>query len=160
MSGDTTAKLYQAAALIFEELGFFFAEVDLTEEQEEAPLEGAARVRFVGPMTGLIEVRIAGGIMGEIAANMLGQDEPPGVEVQRDALGELTNVICGNLLPALAGARGVFDLSQPLVAARSEEIGEAPDWERAVLVKMGLDEGRAEVLLIVDEVPAECGVAS
>ncbi len=160
MSGDKTSQLFQAAALTFEELGFFYAEADLTEAQEEAPVEAAARVQFVGPMTGHVEVRIAGGILGELAANMLGQDQPPGPGTQRDALGELTNVICGNLLPVLAGSHVIFDLSKPLVRSRSEDIEEAPDWNRAIHVKMGLDQGRAEVLLFLDGAPAECEVVS
>lgn len=78
MNGDKATKLFQAAALTFEELGFFYADADLTEAQEEASIEAAARVRFTGPMTGQVEVRVTGGILGGLAANMLGLDRPPG----------------------------------------------------------------------------------
>ena len=160
MSGDKTSQLFQAAALTFEELGFFYAEADLTEAQEEAPVEAAARVRFVGPMTGHVEVRIAGGILGELAANMLGQDQPPGPGTQRDALGELTNVICGNLLPALAGSRVVFDLGKPDVRSRSKDVEEAPDRSHATHVTLGFEGGRAEVLLFLDVAPVGTEIAS
>lgn len=160
MSADKASQLFQAAALTFEELGFLYAEAELTEAQEEASVEATARVRFTGPMTGQVEVRVAGGILGELAANMLGQEKPPGPGTQRDALGELTNVICGNLLPALAGYRMVFDLSKPDVRSRSEDVEEAPDWDQATHVKLGLGEGRADVLLFLEGVPAEGPVAS
>lgn len=160
MIGDKASQLFQAAALTFEGLGFIYAEADLTEGQEQAPVEAAARVRFTGPMTGQLEVRVAGGILGELAANMLGQDKPPGPGTQRDALGELTNVICGNLLPKLAGSHVVFDLSKPEVRSRSEDMEEAPDWNHATHVKLGLSEGRAEVLLFLDAVPVDNEVAS
>ena len=160
MSGDKKSQLFQAAALTFEGLGFLYAEADLTEAQEQAPFEAAARVRFTGPVTGQVEVRVAGGILGELAANMLGQDKPPGPGTQRDALGELTNVICGNLLPALAGSHVVFDLSKPEVRSRSADMNEAPDWSHATHVKMGLGAGRAEVLLILDSTSGESEVAS
>ena len=48
-----------------------------------------------------------------LAANMLGVDEAPGSAEQADALGELANVLCGNLLPAIAGEQHVFILEAP-----------------------------------------------
>jgi hypothetical protein len=50
-----------------------------------------------------------------VAANMLGldEDDPDIVPKSEDAIRELLNVICGNLLPALYGSEAVFSLGIP-----------------------------------------------
>jgi hypothetical protein len=78
---------------------------------------------------------------------MLGEDEPPSERWQRDALCEIANVICGNALPVIAGAKEVFHLSAPQFIEGAPENGEKPAAEAHV----GLEEGRADVLLFLDE---------
>jgi CheY-specific phosphatase CheX len=92
-----------------------------------------------------------------IASNMLGLDEgdtTPPPEQQRDALKELTSVVCGNLLPRMAGTQAVFKIEAPQIVEPQavEKTGGQGPLARARLI---LDEGRAEfALFIKGEVPA------
>jgi hypothetical protein len=74
--------------------------------------------------------------------------------VSRVSLGEIANVICGNVLLALAGAEAMFSLGVPrgMPAGRAPEPAACHSWE----VRVGLDDGRADVRLRVSE-PAPSG---
>ncbi len=82
-----------------------------------------------------------------LAANMLGQDEAPSERLQRDARGEVANVICGNVLPMIAGADGAFDLDAPRLIDANEL--PANDGLEMVTVEtsLGLEQGRADLRL-------------
>ena len=146
MQTDMQTALYQAAALTFEELGFLFPNEDLEPGQQAAAIDGIVTVDFQGPFNGSLVVRVCGELLPMIAANMLGEMEPPSAELQQDVLGELGNVVCGNALPLIAGREVVFRLSPPCVNAS------APAWEKAAAqTQVGLEEGRADVFLFVKE---------
>jgi hypothetical protein len=74
---------------------------------------------------------------------MLGLVPPLARTIQVDALGEVTNVICGNVLPALAGRDAVFDLGAP----RPLDAHAAPGSAAEAEVLLGLGAGRALVSL-------------
>jgi hypothetical protein len=118
----------------------------LDESQLEATPAAAALVRFNGPISGTLVVVLFGeGLLPSLTANMLGETETPSEEQQKDALREVTNVICGNMLPYLAGVDAVFNLDTPEVLANpgnAPEIG-TPDAQ----VRIGLDSGRADLQL-------------
>ena len=134
--------LYHAATLTFEELGFLFAAPELGDEQKDLPTEETTSVKFRGSnVAGNIVLKTNADLLSVIAANMLGDDEPPAKEMQRDALGEIANVICGNALPEIFGKHEVFKLDAPQHA--SSPINERP----AAAVRVNLDEGCADVLL-------------
>jgi len=50
-----------------------------------------------------------------LTANVLGEEGTPDESMQRDALGELANIVCGNVLPAI-DAHGRYSLGPPAVA--------------------------------------------
>lgn len=150
MSTTTDQLLRRATVSTFESLAFLFAEDECTEAQLAAPLGGTVSVEFHGPMRGRIVLRVTETLMPAIAANMLGDDESHLVPLQRDAIGEMTNVVCGNQLPLLAGTEAVFRLDAPhwrshTSAADDSRAGDAP-LSTAVL---GMDDGRVEVQLFV-----------
>ncbi len=107
MNDQIQKQLSEAAILTFEQLGFMFP---LPERRNSFRSEftAAARVRFSGAFGGTVAVAAYGGLLPALAANMLGEDDPPSAIQQRDALGEVTNVICGNLLPRMAGPEAIF----------------------------------------------------
>ena len=144
--------LRRAAALTFEELGFLLPELDLSEEQNQAETSAGVYVDFVGPFNGRVVVKIGSDLMPVLAANMLGQEETPSLSQQRDAQGELANVICGNLLPMIAGSQAVFHIQAPQFF-----IDQPPDFPGGgtalVEVQIGLDNGRADVQLYVSGQP-------
>jgi CheY-specific phosphatase CheX len=74
---------------------------------------------------------------------MLGEepDDPNAIAKGADALKELLNVLCGNLLTAFAGEEPVFDLAVPETMPFSPE-----DWE-------GLKRLPVTVSYTVDEYP-------
>lgn len=145
MEPDIRSALVQAAASTFELLGFLVPDEEVTSEQEEMPLDAACRVRFRGPISGALEMEVSGPVLAEFAGNMLGSDGPPPRDVEMAALGEAANVICGNVLPAIAGSRAVFDLSAPETSTKA--VVRRPVEGELASVVLGLGEGRVEIVL-------------
>lgn len=148
MSSDLQQALIAAASSTFEQLGFVFADLELSDEQRAAPVEAVAKVSFRGPMSGIVELRLAGGILQEIACNMLGNFDDLDPETLRDAAGELANVVCGNALPAIGGTEAVFDLGAPSVTLGPDDV---TDDDPSGLTEIGLEQGRAEIAIYVTE---------
>jgi CheY-specific phosphatase CheX len=147
MTASTLFPLYPTAAATFEELALLLPSAVLTEEQEALPLVAAASVRFFGPRSGRLELRTSAGVMQAISANMLGLDAAAAVPLQRDALGELGNVLCGNLVAAMTNGIGVFHLHPPR-AMDGHELTDALAPNESC-VDLGFDEGRAQVRLFL-----------
>ncbi len=82
-----------------------------------------------------------------------GDEIPP--DQQQDALKELCNVLCGNLLPEVAGSKAVFDLAAPeLLDCAALEAARAGQTPRARMT-MGLDEGSIELILYHEDFDPE-----
>ncbi|MEN6520404.1 MAG: chemotaxis protein CheX [Armatimonadota bacterium] len=145
------AELMSSAVMTFEDMGFVFAMPELEEEHHTAPFEGAAEVGFSGPFSGRLIISLYGQMMGELAANMMGEDEPPPVQQQHDALGEIANVICGNVLPKVGGSREIFYISAPRYIEQPNELDQHADNDSSVQVSVPLDDGRADVTLFVKD---------
>jgi CheY-specific phosphatase CheX len=146
MSSTTVRFLSQATTATFEELALLFPEPELSPEQAATPLDAAVSVEFRGPLTGRLVVRASHVVLPTIAANMLGAEASQQVALQRDALGEIGNVICGHVLPLIAGTDKVFHLAAPQV----HEHGHVPHRDSdtpAATLQVGLEDGRAEVSL-------------
>ncbi len=101
---------------VVENLAFMFAEVPDEGEFPEVndPCVMAA-MGFTGHQEGTIAMAVPESMCTELAANVLGL-EPDDEIVSRfphDALKELLNVTCGNVLTAMAGEEPIFDLTVP-----------------------------------------------
>ncbi len=143
MPSTTVQSLSRATTATFEELALLFPEHTLSREQAAAPLDVSVSVEFRGPLHGRLVLRASSNILSSIAANMLGADASRERPLQRDALGEIANVICGNVLPAIAGAEAVFHLSAPRL--HEGDGGAARDTDSpAATVMFGVEDGRAE----------------
>ncbi len=147
MSKKLERELYKAATLTFEGLGFLLPTSEISEQQLNAQVEAAVSVEFEGPFSGKLLVRVCGGLLPIIAANMLGEENVQSKNLQYDALGEIVNVICGNMLPGIAGSKDVFHVSPPKMA-------ESMDLPPVAEVQVGLGLGRADLLLFVSKYPA------
>ena len=146
MSQPTADRLRAIATSVFEGLGLLF--VEETGEAEEA-LVASARVGFSGTAEGHIEVAVTGMVLRELTENMLGTSDEPPIETQLDALGEVANVMCGNLAPALGSEDArPFDLTPPVTRLSPSPTGDDCD----VALSIGLGIGRAEVRLAVSDV--------
>lgn len=137
--------LYQATTLTFEELGFMFPIPDPDLSIIDPSVSSSIRVGFHGEFDGEIVLKVENRMLPAIAENMLGEETPLDEEIQRDALCEIANVICGNALPIIAGKKAVFKLSAPEFS--NGQAGErAPDASAA----FSLDEGRGEVAIFLN----------
>lgn len=129
-----------------ETLAFMFAMPPPEEGPEPGEQEHAGvfrvRVYFEGPVDGSLVLSVPREMLPELAANMLGLDAEATTREQRtDAARELCNVVCGNLLPAVAGAEPVFSVSPPELCGDPA----APDSVACVSARTWLDEGWVEV---------------
>jgi len=147
MSKKLEMGLYKAATLTFEDLGFLLPTQEIDEQQLNAQVEAVVSVDFEGPFSGKLLLRVCGGLLPIIATNMLGEADVPSKSVQYDALGEIANVICGNMLPEIAGSNYIFHVSAPKI---TDDIDLPPVAE----VQVGLGTGRADLLLFVFNYPA------
>jgi chemotaxis protein CheY-P-specific phosphatase CheC len=116
MSDQLNETLAAVAEDTIMSLAFLFL---MSEDEAGGGPDGSAMVAsvdFSGPFTGALFIAGPKEMLPELAANMLGFEEgaePPSAAVQNDALQELLNVICGNLLPEIAGAEAVFKVHAP-----------------------------------------------
>lgn len=141
--------LASVAEQTFESLAFMFP------MEDEAPADPArprltSAVPFSGPFGGSLAVTVDEAALPMLAANMLGldPDSPPTRVQQEDALREMANVICGNLLPAIAGTEAVFYVGAPEIAA-------GPSAAPVASAHLALDAGPVDLALAVEgEVPA------
>lgn len=151
---DHSSKLLTVAISTFEQLGFLFADYDLEDFQEQAPLDAMARVVFSGPLHGAVEVQLTKSLLPELTKNMLGDgdDEAADEAVWADALGEVTNVICGNFLPQIAGPEAIFDLEKPEVELGPSGLPRYSGPARGSGI-LGIENGRTRITLYVDNLP-------
>jgi hypothetical protein len=113
MSTELGDQLYQTASEAFERL----ATMTPLPLEEAVNANGAfwkaARVDFKGPLVGTFRMRFYGGLSHAVAQALL--EEPPSVQQEEDALKEMANVICGNLLPYIAGPKPLFKMNPPQI---------------------------------------------
>ncbi len=158
MNSDIDGALRQVAEEAFETTAFMFV---LEEEQGGPPPQAeaaVAAVRFDGPLCGTLVVAAAAGMLPELAGNMLGlaeDDAPPSSEQQHDAFKELANVICGNLLPCIAGKEAVFDVEAPRLVEKDERDAVTTSREPAAQLHMDLDCGWANLAVHLCQAAAD-----
>ncbi len=130
-------------------MAFLFAEGEPTELQAAAPLDTAVAVAFRGAVLGELVLEVSSNLLPDITVSMLGVEGVASDDEQRDALGELANVICGNLMPTVAGARAVISLEAP----RAVQVGERGAAVTATtLFGVGAGQVRAQLMLYSGEV--------
>jgi hypothetical protein len=101
-----------------EKLAFLFATPLEGPAAEDPQQLATVQVRFSGPLGGGMQLSLSRSVLAELTGNMLGADEGTvlSADDQHDALRELINVICGNLLPLIdSGAE--FTIQTPFIPA-------------------------------------------
>lgn len=146
-----TTALRRIAVATFEELGFLFVDKETPDAAPPAGGGATVSIRFRGPVQGTLTVRLSAELLPELADNMLGEDEPPSERMQYDALGEIANVICGNVLPSLVGRQEICDLDAPQPAEDSALAQTVAAGAHATRIRIGLEHGYADLLLAVDD---------
>ncbi|MEW6260166.1 MAG: chemotaxis protein CheX [Thermodesulfobacteriota bacterium] len=116
------ATLMKVASEMLESLAFMFSTPEGTDF--DPPDIGEFRILFVefhGPFSGKLVLMAAEETLPELTASMLGVEESEIMsEHMEDALKETLNVVCGNLLPRIAGEQAVFNISSPVGMSRIE----------------------------------------
>ena len=129
------------------------AEPRSTDGAEFIPLAATCSVTFHGAGSGRVVVGVTADVLPALAGNMLGSAESPDIQLQRDALGELVNVLTGNVLPLVHGASAVFRLGAPVA------VTDAPFTARDGEIQVGfahlqMDEGDAILAMFSDSTAA------
>jgi two-component system, chemotaxis family, chemotaxis protein CheY len=105
-----------AFASVLEKFAFMFSEAVEKEEVREPSSDAiGATISFSGPVSGALEMILPAEMCPAVAANVLGVDPDDDMAVKRgeDALKELLNVTCGQVLTGLAGEKAEFTVSMP-----------------------------------------------
>jgi CheY-specific phosphatase CheX len=151
MSRQFDSQLFHAARHTFENLAFMLSLEEDDGGTALLPARRSVRVDFTGPFSGQLVVSISPDLMPTIAMNMLGVEAAElSPAQQEDAFKELADVVCGNLLPALAEAQAVFAVGAPALLAD----GDAPAAfvrTPAARARLTLENGAAELALYVNE---------
>lgn len=143
--------IYQVAEDVLEKLAFLFS---FREEERHSMDYGSAvvaSVSFTGQFEGRLVMAISSEVLPELAANMLGIEEETSMEEQQDALKELINVVCGNLLPELAGRKKLFNVNAPQILSLDETQALAEEKRPAATAKLALEEGQCDLVLYLDD---------
>lgn len=111
-------KLRQITLEAFESLCRLFPLME-EEERKGLPLAGAVSVDFSGPIAGTFSIWFFGRLPQVMAESMLGG--MPSSYQTEDAMKEMANVICGNILPYIAGPELVLKLDAPRLEPSSGE---------------------------------------
>ena len=148
--------LKQAATESFEKFGFLFPAGDWSPAPANMAALGADRdtataaVGFEGAFSGLLEVVVPSNLLPVMAANMMGEDEVT-PEHQLDAFGEIANVICGNVLPRIAGG-APFRLGHPEVhpGVNGTTEAESHGFSEVAQIHLPFEQGQADLRLYVE----------
>jgi CheY-specific phosphatase CheX len=153
MSEEIKTILSRTAVKTFEELVFLFAFTDDDADAGRTAPTVAARVSFSGAFSGTLIMRMPLEVLPELTANMLGVNEQKETtpDQQYDALKETLNVICGNLLPAIAGRQAIFDIDPPQVIQEDETLKNINRQNPICQVTLALDEGACDLFLFADD---------
>jgi hypothetical protein len=151
---DTTldSPLRAAAITTFEQMVFVLPDSPPDAVQRAKPVRAVARVTFSGPATGVLQVSACEGLLPSLTAKLLGQ-HIDSQAVQLDALGEIANIICGQIFMHL-DPDNAFLQEPPAVEVCTSPPG--VDWpEASARVELGLDGSRAEIALYLFNGAAE-----
>ncbi|MGQ9524030.1 MAG: chemotaxis protein CheX [Armatimonadota bacterium] len=109
-----------ATVRAFEESAFLMPVMGAVVPDDGVLPDAAVRVAFDGPLSGALVLRVYGGLASVLAANMLGAEDVPPRRMQLDAVREMANVVCGNVLPGLSGSPKAFRIGTPQVLCEAE----------------------------------------
>jgi CheY-specific phosphatase CheX len=132
--------LCQAMLEVFESLCFMLPRPvrDSLPPEQDGVSRVILAVDFSGAGRGALHLTLPDSMIAGVASSMLGEEEPPALIEQYDAVCELANIVCGNVLPRIAGDLAVFDLAPPrVIATMDADLGDPFD----ATARVELDEG-------------------
>jgi hypothetical protein len=116
---EPTRLLRQVVADVLERFAFSFVEDEEQRGQETDWL--LSDLTYAGPVQGRVTLALPRDLAFELGLNILGVDPASAsAELAEDAVKELTNIICGELLYRLHGAQAVFNLGVPALRGAAD----------------------------------------
>jgi len=153
MNSQAEKILYRKAALIFEEMGFLMPQSDICDDCQTD--DSGASVSFTGPFKGCLLLSLGGEILSILSSNMLGQEEPVSKQMEEDALREAANVICGNALPEIYGAKEVFHLDTPVFYNNMHSVLDLSEQSCIAKIAIPFECGQANIFLYAESKEAD-----
>jgi len=153
MQNKQEAELYKAAVLTFEDLCLTLPTESLDDQQQNAVPVAAVGLAFKGSWSGKLVVMVSAELLSLLPSNMLAMDGPVAKRDQFDALREVANVICGNMLPGVTRSDEAFIISPPEIVNIGETLAPTAPKPSAE-VHIGIERGRADLLLFIDKASA------
>jgi len=133
------------------------------EDAEDIPTEPktTVSVSFSGPVEGVLLLHITEQALQELASNMLGMDsqQPPTPEHELDAIKELGNVVCGNILPEIAGKKAICHVDAPVLLECQANEQTAQELKPKGSAKLFFDNGQLELELYISQQEQVCLVS-
>jgi len=116
MMTTTCENLASAISDVIEELTLMIVEPSDVLPEDWCP-ELKVSIGFDGPVNGRLILLSDGALCDSVAANLLGSDlsDPEVLANAHDAVGELLNVVCGNLVTRVFDSQRAFALTLPEV---------------------------------------------
>ncbi len=152
MKEQLNKELSRVAGESLEKLAFIFSFSEDWKDDTFPEPAAVASISFAGPFSGKLAVKISARVLVELAVNMLGIDDeetvPP--DQQYDALKEMANIICGNLLPVIAGETLVFNIDAPKIYSKDGAINNDDGREPAAATRLSLEDGQCDLFLFID----------
>jgi CheY-specific phosphatase CheX len=150
MQNRQEAELFKAAVLTFEDLCLALPTEKLDQSQLSAVPVAAVRIGFRGSLCGRLVLLVSSNLLQLLPTNMLALDGPVSKKDQADALSEVINVICGNMLPGVSGSDEAFRITPPEIINVTDVTGPSSEKPNAE-VHIGIDDGRADLMLYIDK---------
>ena len=145
--------LKEASIKTFEDTCFMYLVPELKDEQKKHPLEAAAEVKFKGDSSGHLILAVTGDLFSAIAKNML-SCESPTVLQKKDALGEVANIICGNVIPSLERtSKEGYKIHSPKFFGK-DDMKKEEHGRPLAEVMLNLNQGRADIKIFVEPSPS------
>lgn len=148
MSNLFRYKIFEAAVNTFERNCFMFpldeSEVEDVVDAESALANICSVVKFHGAAKGGTKVRTSNELMRALGANMLGIDRPNPQE-KREALCEIANIICGNIVPVFSTESDICYLEPPKIVKCPSCSFEESSNHKSETVCIYMDEGMAQI---------------
>ena len=143
MSNALNDTLRDAVVNTFEQLVFVLPDTEPDAEQRSRKVAAIASIIFTGPASGILQVRACEGLLPRITMAMLGDES--NATLQLDALGEIANVICGQIFPSIDPV-AAFEQLPPTVRMLADAVDKSQTSPAAV-VQVGVESSRADILL-------------
>ena len=145
--------LYRVAEEILESLAFLFPVLDEERKKISNVFVWGASISFVGPFSGRLVILASETILPDLVKNMLGLDagEEVSLAQQHDALMELLSIVCGNLLPAVAGGKAMYNLNVPTILSPEEHHALMKAKAPVSHVTLELENGQTDFILFIEE---------